>query len=232
MTTLVAPIASGEIIFDAAAWSAEQAARAFVDGVHHAAEQRGRGHVHLLQLPFADAVLRAYRRGGVIARLSRDWYWWRGSAATRPFREFRLTAAMHQEGLPVPRPLAARYVRSGLGYRAALITERIADARTLAECVQANAGIDWSAIGRMLAQFHARGLWHADLNAHNILIDKAGTHWLIDLDRGRLRSPNGAWRQGNIDRLQRSLIKLGALDRVDDFAASAWPALLAAYRST
>ena len=59
----------------------------------------------------------------------------------------------------------------------------------------------------MLARFHRAGLDHADLNAHNILLDAAGNPWLIDFDRSRRRA-DGSWRQSNLDRLARSLAKL------------------------
>lgn len=226
------PLAKGALIFDASRWSSDQAAQAF-DGVEgEEVAQRGRGGVRFLQLPFAQAVLRRYRRGGMAARISEDWYFWRGSEATRPFREFRLTAQLFDAGLPVPRPLAARYVRSGLGYRAALITERIADAETLAHRLVAGQSIDWAGVGRVTARFHRRGLWHADLNAHNVMIGDDGRIWLIDLDRGALRAPGSAWARGNLDRLQRSLLKLGASERIKDFSSNAWPQLLAGYQET
>jgi 3-deoxy-D-manno-octulosonic acid kinase len=225
-------LAAGALIFDASRWAPEQATRAFDGAAGEEAAQRGRGGVRFLQLPFAEAVLRRYRRGGMVARISEDWYFWRGGEATRPFREFRLTAQLFVDGLPVPRPLAARYVRSGLGYRAALITQRIAHADTLANRLAACALIDWSLVGRTIARFHRRGLWHADLNAHNVMIGDDGAVWLIDLDRGVLRAPDAAWAQGNLDRLQRSLFKLGTHERIKDFSTHAWPQLLTGYQAT
>ncbi len=227
------PLTTGALIFDASRWSPEQATRAFDGDAGVEAAQRGRGGVRFLQLPFAEAVLRRYRRGGMAARISEDWYFWRGAEATRPFREFRLTAQLFSDGLPVPRPLAARYVRSGLGYRAALITERIAHAETLANRLAAGDLIDWLLVGRTIARFHRRGLWHADLNAHNVMIgDEKGAAWLIDLDRGVLRSPDAVSAQDNLDRLQRSLFKLDVQERIKDFSTNAWPQLLAGYRAT
>jgi 3-deoxy-D-manno-octulosonic acid kinase len=125
--------------------------------------------------------------------------------------------------------LAARYVRSGWGYRADLITERIPNAETLADRLNTARPIDWAAVGGLIARFHRKGLWHADLNAHNVLIDAHDRLWLIDLDRGQLRPPADNWMRGNLDRLRRSLLKLGAHERVEGFSASAWPQLLAAY---
>lgn len=232
MNICIAPIALGEIIYDASRWSPDKAASAFDDLNAASVERRGRGDVRILQLPFAEAVLRPYQRGGWASRISRDWYFWSGREATRPFREFRLTAQLLDLGLPVPRPLAARYVRSGFRYRAALITERIARAQTLAECLQAGTDIDWPSVGRVIAQFHAQGLWHADLNAHNLMVDADGKWWMIDLDRSKLRARSGDWQQSNLARLQRSLLKLGATERVAGFSSKAWPALRSGYHSS
>lgn len=232
MNICTAPIAFGEIIYDASRWSPDQAAPAFDDLNAASVERRGRGDVRILQLPFAEAILRHYQRGGWASRISRDWYFWSGREATRPFREFRLTAHLFALGLPVPRPLVARYLRSGMRYRAALITERIARAQTLAECLQAGAPIDWPELGRVIARFHAQGLWHADLNAHNLMVDADGKWWMIDLDRSQLRARSDAWQQRNLARLQRSLLKLGAAERVAGFDSKAWPALHSGYYSS
>jgi len=62
--------------------------------------------------------------------------------------------------------------------------------------------------GRLIARFHRAGLDHADLNAHNILFDANGHGWLIDFDRGVQRIPATAWRERNLKRLHRSLVKL------------------------
>src|SRR5690606_11034292 len=59
-----------------------------------------------------------------------------------------------------------------------------------------------------VARAHRAGLDHADLNAHNLMFDQRGRGWVIDLDRGRLRIPDTRWRERNLQRLRRSLLKL------------------------
>ncbi|TDR51825.1 3-deoxy-D-manno-octulosonic acid kinase [Halomonas ventosae] len=178
-------------------------------------EAPGRGASLFLDAsPFeagAQWVLRPYRRGGLIARLSDDRYLWTGLERTRAFRESRLTADLHARGLPVPRPVAARVTRHGLTYDAALITERIPGARALADLLQQDeAGAALLArVGTTIRRFHDAGLDHVDLNARNLLVDPQDEVWLIDLDRCRLR-PEGAWQAGNLARLERSLVKFGA----------------------
>ena len=185
----------------------------------------GRGAVWRVRGAFGEGVLRHYRRGGLVAKLIRDRYPWRGEEATRSFREFRLLAELATRGLPVPRPLAAGYRRAGLTYRADLLTQLVPQSRTFAESF-ADAW-SWASVGRTLAWFHREGAWHADLNAHNVLIDAEASVWIIDFDRGRLRAPESAWQQANLLRLRRSLFKLGAGARGD--WQMRWAELLAGY---
>ena len=158
-------------------------------------------------------VLRPYRRGGLIARLSAARYLWPGLEQTRAFRELRLTADLHRRGLPVPTPVAAAVTRHGLTYEAALITERIPGARALASRLETDTTDDdlLRRAGTTIRRFHDAGLDHVDLNARNLLVDEEGKVWLIDLDRCRLR-PRGSWQAANLARLERSLVKFGAAD--------------------
>lgn len=172
-------------------------------------EAPGRGSSLFLQAtPTEQWVLRPYRRGGMAAKLSEKRYLWTGAERTRAFQELRLTAALFEQGLPVPRPVAGCVTRYGLTYEAALITVRITGAKALAELLvndQADEAL-LHRVGVMIRHFHQTGLDHVDLNARNILIDSTGTPWLIDLDRCRLRA-EGKWQEGNLDRLERSVNK-------------------------
>ncbi|NYF37496.1 3-deoxy-D-manno-octulosonic acid kinase [Stenotrophomonas sp. JAI102] len=177
----------------------------------------GRGGAWFVDAPLGHAVLRQYLRGGLAAKLSRDHYIWRGANRTRSFAEFRLMRALHAQKLPVPRPIAAFYMREGLRYKAAILMERLEGVRSLADrALVAGRGAPWEETGRLIARFHRVGLDHADLNAHNILFDANGHGWLIDFDRGVLRIPATRWRERNLKRLLRSLIKLRGERSHDD----------------
>jgi len=183
----------------------------------------GRGAAWFVAGPFGAGVLRHYLRGGLAARFSRDAYWWRGADRTRSFAEFRLARALHTLGLPVPRPLAACYWREGLRYRAAILVERVEGARSFGALAAAQGeAAPWESAGRLVARFHRAGLDHADLNADNILFDAFGKGLLIDFDKSMLRIPATGWREANLARLRRSLLKLrGARDEgavLRDFA--------------
>lgn len=169
----------------------------------------GRGGAWYIDAPFGPSLLRLYLRGGWAAWFSRDKYIWRGANRTRSFAEFRLTRDLHSRGLPVPKAIAASYVRTGMLYQAAILLERLPDVRSLADRAQvAGADAPWEETGRLVARFHRAGLDHADLNAHNLLFNAQGQGWMIDFDRGQLRIPETGWRERNLARLRRSLLKL------------------------
>lgn len=174
-------------------------------------EAPGRGASLFLDAGREQWVLRPYRRGGLIARISTSRYLWTGLERTRAFRELCLTAELYSRGLPVPRPVAAAVTRHGVTYEAALITVRLPGARALATRLSGEANHEplLETVGATVRRFHDAGLDHVDLNARNLLVDERDRVWLIDLDRCRLRAP-GAWQATNLERLQRSLVKFDA----------------------
>ena len=174
-------------------------------------------------------VLRHYSRGGLVARFIDDHYFWAGLERTRAFREFRLLAKMREWRLPVPAPIAACVQRSGLVYKADIITALIPDTVTLSALLRRDGAAKqvWQSIGRMVSDFHAYGIDHPDLTAHNILVDDKDDVFLVDFDNAVLR-PRGDWRQRGIARLERSLRKV-ALEFGVAFSDEAWRALISEY---
>jgi 3-deoxy-D-manno-octulosonic acid kinase len=190
---------------------------------------RGRGAAWFVRHEGHDLVLRHYRRGGLIAPLLGDRYLWIGLDRSRAVHEWRVLETLFQRGFPVPRPVAARVQRHGVYYRADLLTQRIPDAESLAQALS-TAPLPaplWRSIGECLRRFHAANVWHADLNAHNILLAH-GRVFVIDFDRGRLDAPSARLAR-NIDRLKRSLDKLAGQRPDFCFAPRDWAELLAGY---
>ncbi len=154
-------------------------------------------------------VLKHFRRGGLVGRILNDQYLYTGLKNTRVYREFMLLNELLKQGLPAPKPKAAQVRISGLIYRGDLITEAIKGARSVCEICQARSLRDQElvAIAKTLSAFHNAGVYHADLNANNILLDDQGDAYLIDFDRGEFRVPEASWQQENINRLKRSFNK-------------------------
>jgi len=206
-------------VFDPSHWQAQGALET---------SRGGRGTVAFVRASQDQRwVLRHYRRGGLIAHLADDLYVWTGADRTRAFKEWRLLRQLRAWGLPVPAPVAARYQRAGLCYRADLLTAELPVRRTLTQALQqAPLPLEaWQAIGRCVGSLHARGVQHADLNAHNLLVGATNDIYVLDFDRGRIR-PRGAWERSVLARLRRSLLKVTADLPAGRFDDAHWRALL------
>ena len=177
----------------------------------------GRGKVLFIDGAECHWVLRHYRRGGLVGKIIADRYLWSGAERTRAFREWGLLAQLYAQGLPVPQPVAAHYQRQGFSYRADLITVAIQQARTLTQRLETEALSEtvWCQIGEVIARFHAAGVKHADLNAHNIVFDARQTVYLLDFDRGQVRDVNPVWIEAVLQRLLRSLNTIAVYSSFD-----------------
>ena len=210
-----------ETLFDPEALAAGQ----LLDGL-----ARGRGEAYFIRLGGQHLVLRHYRRGGLVGRFFRDGYLFRSLEASRSWREWRLLAELRRRGLPVPRPVAAAVQRAGLYYQADLVTELIPETQTLAELLKETrlTPDGWQALGKCLRDFHRAGVFHADLNASNILIGPGQQIFLIDFDRGAVRA-TGRWQQRTLRRLKRSLRKFHQREKTFHFSELDWDRLREGY---
>lgn len=194
----------------------------------------GRGAVTYLDMPVDDKptklVLRHYQRGGLVAKLTRTKYLWHGLAKTRAATELGLLDHLCQQQLPVCKPFAAQVLRRGLNYECSLLTHELTGATTMGSLLQSDSLTveQWPLIGKLIRQMHELQVYHADLNAHNIML--AGNKaYLIDFDRGEQRSSGGdAWKAANLQRLHRSIVKLQRKYGFS-FETAQWQALQSAY---
>lgn len=177
-------------------------------------------------------VLRHYYRGGLIGKLINDSYWFTGYCKTRAAQEFSLLTQMQQLALPAPKPIAYRVRRCGLFYRADLLSSRIEQAQDLVAILAEQSLEDhlWEKIGATIKRFHTHNIYHHDLNAHNILLNAQQEVFLIDFDRGEIRtSKQASWQAANMARLQRSFLKELAQLPQFHFSEHHWNTLQAAY---
>ncbi|ASJ71479.1 3-deoxy-D-manno-octulosonic acid kinase [Granulosicoccus antarcticus] len=211
----VPDLAFDPIIFD----EQQLSARKMITG----AAKAGRGNTFFFTFGGQALVLRHYHRGGLVQRLSKDRYLFTGLERTRSMHEFDVMAQLHQQGFPVSVPYACQVVHQGLFYRASLVTHKL-DAQTLAErlatlTLRPLTQKVWADMGETLARLHAKGIYHADLNAHNIMLNEDNDKVsVIDFDRAQPRTlpagnPASGWCLSNIQRLERSLVKISSDDQ-------------------
>jgi 3-deoxy-D-manno-octulosonic acid kinase len=236
LTETVEKTPTGAILYDKAIINQISEERFSPEGWLHAEPLRGslgsagRGNTMYVGNVPRQFVWRHFMRGGLVGKLIRDRYFWTGEDNTRSFVEWRLLAKLADHQLRVPRPAAARYRRLGTTYTADIITVRIPAVEPLSKYISDAARGDdfWRSIGASIREFHAAGVYHADMNAYNLQVDGTGQLWMLDFDRGRLRRP-GPWQQRTLRRLHRSLVKIVRLDPQVNFHASNWEVLLEGY---
>lgn len=194
----------------------------------------GRGSAWVIKSEWGKWVLRHYFRGGLYAKLSKDSYFWTSLKNTRAYREFQLLHQIHRWKLPSPKPIAALIRKKGMYYRNDLIMSHIKHQHTFADLLMAaNQPIEtWQSIGKTIAQFHQHGIYHSDLNAHNILLAKPTDEhpvYLIDFDKGAIKTIKKTWRQENLNRLRRSIEKISEKSCDNEFSKQ-WDGLLTSYQ--
>lgn len=213
----------------------------------------GRGVVYSVPAPTTGPdgrdrwAVRHYRRGGAVAALLVDRYLAVGEP--RPIREVAAAAVLRERGIPTPAVVAGAIYRTGLWYRADLVTELVPGGADLAHVVFGSRGGEAArggedarttsgssegaesalrAAGELVGRMGRAGVEHVDLNAKNILLT-SGDHgpraYVVDLDRCRVEaSGTTAGAAPMRRRLERSLRKFeSATGRV--LSPGEWAAL-------
>jgi 3-deoxy-D-manno-octulosonic acid kinase len=210
----------------------EEAAALIVDGAWDAAPVVGGGReAHpVVPLPSGEeAVVRRYRRGGLVRRVNAGRYF----GGNRAFDELRATERARAGGVRTVRILAAIEHPRVFGYTAmlaSLLVPGAADAAAwLADADAAGRETMLREAGREIGAMHAAGVAHPDVNLRNLLVTAPeGTTRVAVLDFDRAIVYDGAVPAGrrttDLRRLARSVRRLRA--PVD---AAAWAALREGY---
>lgn len=195
----------------------------------------GRGSAWVIKSEWGKWVLRHYFRGGLYAQISRDRYFWTGLKNTRAYQEFELLHHIQQLNLPSPEPIAALISKQGMYYRNDLIMSHLQHEHTFAQSLlqQTPPITTWQSIGHTIASYHQHGIYHSDLNAHNILLNETKNTqvYLIDFDKGAIKTLNTSWQQDNLNRLKRSIEKISKKSCDNEFNTE-WKALVNAYQES
>ena len=176
-------------------------------------------------------VLRHYYRGGMVAKLSKNKFVYRGLESTRAYREFNLLNDMIALGLPVPKPVAAIITKHGLLYSNSIIIERIDDCQDAFHILTERpmTEMEWQSIGKLIKLIHRHHVHHTDMNIHNILMDENGKCWMIDFDKCAFNLTSQSWQAETLARLKRSLEKELRLNTRFHYDEECWTWLMAGY---
>jgi 3-deoxy-D-manno-octulosonic acid kinase len=177
-------------------------------------------------------VLKHYYRGGAISALVKDRYLGFNIENTRSFREWYLLKKMRSFDLPVPNAVAARVSKGVFFYQADLITQELENTKTLSDILSEGRvnSEQWKSIGACIKLFHQNNIYHADLNARNILLDQEGEVYLIDFDNSFIRTGGSSWKMSNLIRLKRSLNKFKRNESTFYFEELDWSNLVQGYQ--
>ena len=168
----------------------------------------GRGAVY--RHPLGDsgedeALVRICRRGGLTGKALGQAY----LIGNRPMRELRVHTYAYRAGLPSAAPIGIAWRRRGPFLFGRFATKLIAGAVSWRDWLRAGNGARAAEVGEVIRAFHDRGVYHADLNVHNVILDGQRVY-LIDFDKARVRLPLSRGRRAaNLLRLRRSMEKEG-----------------------
>ncbi len=179
---LPSPRVPGVMLF-VASRAREALLRAGIDRPEEAAERAvdwvggGRSRHPVIEAGGERWILKAYRRGGLLARLNPLLYWRVG----RFFEEIAITLAAIRARVPAPEPIALVLRRAGLSgaHRAWQVVNHIPGVASLRELLLAAASGQSSGRAEMRVRFRAAGeavrrmhdahIDHPDLNLGNVL---------------------------------------------------------------
>ena len=168
-------------------------------------EKGGRGRVLRFPLRNGQGILRKYMRGGAIRYFINDLYF----MDNRPLKEWKIHTWIFEQGISVPEPLGVMWEQHGLFFSGSIATLEI-ESQNLLEFLlseSANTEAILFKVGKLICQMHELGVFHADLQVRNILIDFE-KQYLIDFDSASRTSellPRRRFR--NLLRLKRSFQK-------------------------
>ncbi len=173
-----------------------------------------------------DLFVRQARRGGMMRFLLRDTFF---GINPRPFSELVVAAKAWRRGIPVAEPMGAMVHWVGPGVYRGFFVTRTVPGMTLWDFIRTD---DDPIVRRhvlmtaraAVVTMHDKGLFHADLNLHNLMVTQAGESFkviILDLDKARLYDGplRDSLRRANARRLLRSASKLDPSGRHLDASA-------------
>lgn len=202
-------------------------------------KKQGRGDVYFFKLAKASSdrsfALRHYCRGGLVAKILYDKFFYSGVHESRCYEELALLDYLNHQGVNVPKPIAAKLTTKSFFYTADLITEVVVDTKELHEILLTKplSTNEWENVGKQIRKMHDAYVCHDDINVKNVLIQqhtKDMRVFLIDFDKCSVKTKEAkGWQSANLNRLKRSLKKQRALHSEYFYSSQNWDALMHGY---
>ena len=177
-------------------------------------------------------IKKHYFRKGLMKFLG-DNYLFAKLQNTRSFQEYSILKYLVKKNFNTCKPIIGWVSSNMISYKANLVVEKIEETKTLsATLISIYRGErDTSAIssgyyllGKEVAKMHQHGVFHGDLNANNILVTREIFHstdksskgiYIIDFDKSKIQKISKKDISSNINRLKRSLNKIGIYNEND-----------------
>ncbi len=175
-------------------------------------------------------VKKHYFRKGLMKFLG-DNYFYTNVYNTRTYQEYSILNYLSKSNFNTCKPVLGWISLNNITYKANLVVENIKRTKTLS-CVLSHLNSKTSNhekvlslfyhLGQEVARMHLLGVFHGDLNANNILISedifdrfesKSKDVFIIDFDKSKITKLSKKNILSNINRLKRSLSKIGIYDK-------------------
>ena len=143
-------------------------------------------------------IIKHYEHGGLFRKITRDIFF----GNSRPFRELAILEEASRKGIPVPEVLAARVDRIfGPFYKGEIVYKEIPDSANLFEYLKrlndkpvrekiSRKREIINSLTEAIKKMHTSGIYHADLNVRNVLIQNIGKGirvYLVDFDSSKIK---------------------------------------------
>ena len=177
-------------------------------------------------------IKKHYFRKGLMKFLG-DNYLFAKLQNTRSFQEYSILKYLVKKNFNTCKPIIGWVSSNMISYKANLVVEKIEETKTLSATLisiyrgerdSSKISSGYYLLGKEVAKMHHHGVFHGDLNANNILVTREIFHstdksskgiYIIDFDKSKIQKISKKDISSNINRLKRSLNKIGIYNEND-----------------
>jgi 3-deoxy-D-manno-octulosonic acid kinase len=162
-----------------------------------------------------DMVVRTLMHGGMFRHITGK----RFLNPNRTIRELKVSAYLAAHGIRTPEILAVRLIRERFFYSIDVVSVFIPGSEDMLVHLEKGHTDDlelFKKSGSIIRAIHDLGIYHSDLHIKNLLLDKPGNLWVLDLDKAyQFALLPGFMKRMNLKRFMRSVIKWQTKGHID-----------------